>query len=457
MGHSNANLNEFDVVIRGGQVVSAQGVERLDIGIAGERIQALAPELGGASRETIEADGLHVFAGVIDANVHFNEPGREHWEGFGTGSKSVAAGGGTLFLEMPIYAHPPALNAESFRAKEAAAGQASYVDFALWGGLTPLNLDQMGELADCGVIGFKAYMCDSGIQDFASSDEETLREGMKRAAALNLPVAVHAESETMIERLWIAAVSEGGSTMRDYLDSRPIEAELDAIGTAVEYAGATGCRLHVVHVSSAACVALIWAARKRGVDVSCETCPHYLALNTEDAIRIGPAAKCAPPLRSAAEQQALWLEFLQEHICTVSSDHSPSPPSMKVSSNIFRDWGGISGAQHLLPMMLTLAHFDHGAPLPLLARVLSANPAQRFALPPCKGKMAPGCDADLALVKLGESHQIRGEDLFYRNRQSPYIGRSLQARVVRTLLRGRTVFKEGQIIGKPSGRLVRPV
>ncbi len=450
-------MSAFDLIIRGGHVVTAERVGRLDIGITGGRIAALAPEISGAARVTIEAGGLHVFPGVIDAHVHFNEPGRAHWEGLETGSKAVAAGGGTMFFDMPLNAHPPTIDAESFRLKRTAAERASFVDFSLWGALTPLNLDQMEELAGCGVIGFKAFMCDSGIQDFASSDERSLREGMRRAAALNLPVAVHAESEILIERLWLTALKQGGSTVRDYLDSRPIQAELEAIGLAIDLAATTGCRLHVVHVSSAAGVGLISAARGRGVDVTCETCPHYLALTDEDAVLLGPSAKCAPPLRSALEQKALWQELLEGRICTVGSDHSPSPPTLKQSPNFFRVWGGISGAQHLLPLTLTLAHFDRGAALPLLARLLSANVAQRFSLPPHKGTIAVGCDANLALVKLGDTHEIRAADLFYRHRQSPYLGRRLRAQVQQTLLRGQTVFKEGRVVGKPSGRLVRPV
>jgi allantoinase len=443
-------MSNFDVIIRGALVVSAEKTERADIGLAGGKIAAIEQEISGQARETIHAAGLHVFPGVIDAHVHFNEPGRADWEGIATGSNAVAAGGGTLFFDMPLNAHPPTLDAASFELKRAAAAQSSRVDFALWGGLTPANLDQMEELADSGVIGFKAFMCESGIGDFPFASERVLRTGMNRAAALRLPVAVHAESEEMTARLTRAAAASQRVTVRDFMESRPIEAELEAIRRALELAGETGCRLHVVHVSCASGVRLITEARARGVDASCETCPHYLVLTDEDVERLGPVAKCAPPLRSAREQEGLWAELLAGRILTVGSDHSPSPPAMKTGADFFKVWGGISGAQHLLSLLLL-----READLTLLARVTSANVAQRFQLPSSKGQLAVGCDADLAVIKLHDEVEIKAGDLFYRHRQSPYIGRRLRASVQRTILRGQTIFQDGRITGEPAGRLVR--
>ncbi|HEX3720171.1 MAG TPA: allantoinase AllB [Verrucomicrobiae bacterium] len=444
-------MKTFDIVIRGGQVVTDEGVQSADIGIVGEKIELIETEIFGPARTTIDATGLHIFPGVIDAHVHFNEPGRTEWEGIQTGSRSVAAGGGTLFFDMPLNAHPPTLDAESFELKRRAAEASSLVDFALWGGLTPSNLDCLEELADCGVVGFKAFMCTSGIDDFSSVDERSLGEGMKRAASLELPVAVHAESEGVTAQLRLEAKAGHHKTARAYLDSRPISAELEAIGRAIELAGETGCQLHVVHVSCAAGVRLISEARRSGLNVTCETCPHYLTLTDEDVERLGAVAKCAPPLRSATERELLWNELLAGKIQTVGSDHSPSPPEMKQSPDFFDVWGGISGAQHLLPLMLSRGN------LPLMSQLLSTNVAQTFRVPPGKGRIAAGCDADLALVKLGGNFELKSEDLFYRHRQSPYIGRHVSARVEQTLLRGRTIFKNGAIVGQPGGRIVRPV
>lgn len=449
-------MNSLDLIIRDGLVVTETTITRADVGIAGGKIVAVQPGITATARETIDAAGWHVFPGVIDAHVHFNEPGRTDWEGIETGSNAVAAGGGTMFFDMPLNAHPPTIDAASFRAKQTAAEQKSCVDFALWGGLVPQNLNKLEELAACGVIGFKAFMSNSGIDDFGYVDDLILHEGMKLAAYLELPVAVHAESELITSRLTNEALAANRTSIRDYLESRPILAELDAIQRAVDLAGETGCALHVVHVSSAAGVELITGARRAGLDVTCETCPHYLTLTDDDVEKLGAVAKCAPPLRSTAEQELLWRELLAENILTIGSDHSPSPPGMKQDANFLKVWGGISGAQHLLPLLLTSGHVERQLDLSMLLRLCSSNVARRFQLPATKGRIAEGCDADLALVNLDESFTVKAEELQYRHKQSPYVGRQLRGSVRRTLVRGQTVFQDGKIVAKPGGRLVRP-
>jgi allantoinase len=443
----------LDLIIRNGTVVTPDGVFRADVGVSGGKIVAIESGIVGSTGEQIDASGLHIFPGVIDAHVHFNEPGRTEWEGIETGSSALAAGGGTMFFDMPLNAHPPTCDADSFRMKVAAAQAKSVTDFALWGGLVPGNLDKLEELARCGVIGFKAFMSNSGIDDFASVDDKTLRAGMKIAAGLKLPVAVHAESDTMTAQLAQNALAENRTTIRDYLDSRPIEAELDAIRRATDLAGETGCALHVVHVSSAAGVQLVTAARARGVDVTCETCPHYLILTDADVEQLGAVAKCAPPLRSKAEQEKLWAEVLAGNVTTIGSDHSPAPLDMKTSQNFFKVWGGISGVQHMLAL---LASSVEGKRHGLIAVLTSANIASRFNLPKTKGRIAVGCDADLALINTDDVTAIAKEDLLYRHQQSPYVGRRLKAKVERTLLRGRTIFHNGKIIAKPGGALIKP-
>ncbi|MDF3037961.1 MAG: dihydroorotase, multifunctional complex type, partial [Thermomicrobiales bacterium] len=180
-------MTRYDRVIRGGFVVTSQGVDEADVAIDGETIAAVAPAIEGTVREEIDARGLHVLPGGVDVHVHFNEPGRTEWEGWATGSAACAVGGTTTVAEMPLNAHPPTLDGSSFDAKRGEAEASSYVDFALWGGLTPINLDHMEELAERGVLGFKAFMSNSGIADFPAADDATLLAGMRQAAALGLP------------------------------------------------------------------------------------------------------------------------------------------------------------------------------------------------------------------------------------------------------------------------------
>jgi allantoinase len=449
-------MENFDLIVRGGTVVTESEVRAADIAVADGRITRVDPDLGATAREEIDARGLHVFPGLIDAHVHFNEPGRAEWEGLETGSSALAAGGGTLFFDMPLNAHPPTLDAAGFKLKLAGAERSSRVDFAFWGGLVPQNLDRLEELAAAGVVGFKAFMADSGIDDFPRVDDDQLREGMKRAAWLGLPVAVHAESEAMTRRLARERIERGQISAHDYLASRPVAAELDAIGRALDMAGETGCALHVVHVSCGEGIRLITDARARGVDVSCETCPHYLVLTADDLERLGAVAKCAPPLRAPAQREELWRCVLAGVVTTIGSDHSPSPPHMKKDTSFFRVWGGISGVQHTLPLLLTEGYVNRQMALPAIARLTSSDVARRFRLG-TKGDIAVGHDADLALVDLGGRFEVRSEELWYRHRQSPYIGRRLQGRVVRTLVRGQTVFRDGKMIAKARGRLVKPI
>ena len=447
--------SHYDLIVRGGALVTPEGVARADLAVADGRIAALGPELEGSSAETIDAAGLHVFPGVIDAHLHFNEPGRTEWEGFATGTRALAAGGATAFFDMPLNAHPPTLDAASFDLKCAAARASSLVDFGLWGGLVPGNVERMDELAERGVVGFKAFMANSGIEDFVMADDLTLYEGMARAATLGRIVAVHAENDTLTRELARRAAAAGRTGVRDFLASRPIIAELEAIQRAILFAEETGCALHIVHVSTGRGVALVAAARARGVDVSCETCPHYLVLTEDDVEALGAVAKCAPPIRSRTERDTLWRCLADGTLPLVASDHSPAPAEMKTSADFFRNWGGISGCQSLLPLLLSEGYATRSLPLETIAAVTSGYVARRFDIPG-KGRIAVGADADLALVDLTASAELRASDLQYRHQHSPYVGRTLRGRVMRTLARGRTVYHDGTFACEPAGRLLHP-
>jgi allantoinase len=446
-------MPDLDLIIRGATLVTPDGEVQTDLAIAGETIAAVGD--AGTAREEINARGLHIFPGVIDSHVHFNDPGRADWEGIDSGSCALAAGGGTTFFDMPLNAHPPTCDTRSFDEKLIVAEEKSVTDFALWGGLVPGNFDKLEQLARRGVIGFKAFMSNSGIEDFECVDNATLKAGMKICAQLGKLVAVHAESDAITSRLTAAALAKDNFSVRDYLNSRPIHAELEAIHRAIEMSRETKCALHIVHVSSGAGVALIASAQSQGVDVTAETCPHYLAMTEDDVIKIGALAKCAPPLRPKSAQDVLWRYLENGFVKTIGSDHSPSPPDMKSNYNFFKIWGGISGVQHTLPLMLTEGRVNRSIATSVIANLLSTNVAERFKIPQ-KGKIAVGFDADLALVDLKQTFAVAKEDLLYRHHQSPYVGRALTGRIVQTILRGRMIFKDGKITATGGGKLITP-
>jgi allantoinase len=471
----------WDLLIRNALVVTPEGVYPLDLAVEAGAIVDVASEIHGSSRRELDATGLHCFPGAIDPHVHFNEPGRADWEGFATGSAALVAGGGTCFFDMPLNSSPPTLDAASFDLKHAAARAGSRADFALWGGLTPHNVDKLEELADRGVIGFKAFMCPSGIDDFAHADSGTLERGMQVAARLGLPVAVHAESEAITRRL-TDAKSRGQHDWQAYLDSRPVEAEVDAIVAAVAMAGRTGCSLYVVHVSSPEGVrAALRARAETGAHVTIETCPHYLLLEDAHLIANGARFKCAPPLRSRDQRDALNALLASGDVDVIGSDHSPSPPTMKVGDDAFAIWGGIAGVQSTLAAMLTHASApaadspfrreldsttdlmamprqnDAEAHVAYVASLTASHVADQFMIPR-KGVIDQGCDADLTLVDLGQTYELSRDALLDRHKLSPYVGRSFRGVVRHTFVRGHEVCRDGQIVAdRFRGQLIKPI
>jgi allantoinase len=440
-------VSDADLIIRGGNVVTSSGATVADIAIAGGRITALQPELGLKGADEIDASGLHVFPGGIDSHVHFNEPGRTAWETIKCGSAALAAGGYTTFVDMPLNNLPVTVDSAAFELKLEAANRSSIVDFGLWGGLVPGNLDVLSDLSERGVMGFKAFMCPSGIDEFPACDDSSLLAGMKRIARLGSILLVHAEDPRTVEA---EARKATGTGARDFVRSRPPEAELEAISRAVALAAETGCRLHVVHVSTARGAELISEARARGVDVSGETCPHYLLYVEDDLERLGGRGKCAPPFRTNADCDGLWTHLTDGRLAMVVSDHSPSTRELKQGDDFFKLWGGISGCQSTRQLLLAQDRLD----LPTIAAVTATNVARRFELAN-KGDVSVGFDADLWLVDLAHEDVVRGNDLLYRNQFSAHEGQPIRGRTVRTIVRGRTVFANGQPLTAAAGRFIR--
>jgi allantoinase len=445
----------IDLVVRGGFLVTPEGIRRADLAVAEGVIVRVAEEIADSAARIIDAEGRWIFPGILDAHVHFNEPGRADWEGLASGSAALAAGGGTCFFDMPLNSEPPVLDGARLREKRLLAEQRSCVDFALWGGLVPGNLDQLAGLRNAGAIGLKAFMCASGIDSFPCVDAASLRAGMIRAAELGMLVAVHAEDDALAARLTAEIRAKGGADAKAYLASRPVEVELAAIRTALELAGETRCSLHIVHVSSPEGVALITEAKTHGVDVTAETCPHYLLLTDRDTVRMGAVAKCAPPLRDVKRREALWQCVRAGEIATIGSDHSPAPPALKTAADFFEVWGGIAGVQHGAELLLSEEGPD--GDWPRLAAALSRNVARRFRIDRKKGRLVEGYDADFSLLEFGEPRTLEASELYTRHAVSPYLGRRSRARFSHTFVRGQAVWADHRLTTPaPCGRFIRP-
>ncbi|HLW60319.1 MAG TPA: allantoinase AllB [bacterium] len=447
-----------ETAIVGGMVATHTAVFPATVMIAGGRIAALLdPGERPDAEEVIDATGRLVLPGCVDPHVHFNEPGRTHWEGFGAGTRSAAAGGVTTVIEMPLNAVPPTTDAAAFALKAAAVTQSAVVDCALWGGLVPGNVDALEGLREAGVAGYKAFMADSGTE-FARADDGVLWEGMKRIAVWGGVVGVHAESNELALSLRARLEGAGRRDSRAWGESRPPEVELGAIQRALLLAGSAGCRLHIVHLSIPQGAARIASARARQ-NVTVETCPHYLLLDEEAAARLGPVAKCAPPLRPRAAVDGLWREVADGTIDCIASDHSPCPLEEKTrgADDIWAAWGGITGVQTLLPLLVWEGVRRRGLPLERLVALTSTNAARIFGLFPRKGSLLPGADADVVLFDYHREWTISADRLLYRHPWTPYLGWRIVGAVDKVLVRGRLVFAEGEVMSPPgSGRLIRP-
>jgi allantoinase len=446
------------LLVAGGLLVDETSVRQADLLVEDGRVRSVL-ERGHtqAADAVLDASGLHVLPGVVDAHVHFNEPGRTDWEGFLTGTTAAAAGGVTTVCDMPLNCRPPTLDVRALTIKRSTIADSALIDYALWGGLVPESLaaDHLRQLQRNGVVGVKAFLCDSGLAEYPYLDEFALLEAMQRCADLGLLLALHAEDPTETHRLADQARAAQKRSPLDWARSRPPPTELQAVRTALDSAQETGARLHFVHISTAAAARLIQQARQAGQDVSCETCPHYLTLDEADFERLGPVAKCAPPLRSREEVEDLWQALLEGALDFIASDHSPCPPHMKLTGDIWSAWGGISGVQTLLPVLLTEAVHRRDMPLPRLVSLIAANPARRLGLYPRKGALEPGSDADLVLVDVEAEWTLQATDLRTRWPMNPFVGRTLRGQVTATLVRGTAVWQHGAAQTSPGcGQLV---
>ncbi len=414
----------------------------------------------GRAFDEIEARGLHVLPGAVDAHAHVNEPGREDWEGWRAATRGAAAGGVTTLADMPLNSLPPTVDLTAFRAKESRAARSAIVDYALWGGLVSTDLAPLLDLKTSGVVGLKAFLCPSGVPEFPHLDAGTLTPALAAATVAGHLVAVHAEDEALVAK---GAEQQQAMHRRDraaWLESRPPAAERRAIERLADAARETGAHVHVVHASSSAAVTAVLRARERGADMTVETCPHYLCFSAEDVERVGPTLKCAPPIRDASSRERLWQHLLAGEIDLVASDHSPCAADLKTrgDDDLWEAWGGVTGIQSFLPALLTEGVHRRGLRLATLVRLVAGAPARLLGLWPQKGAIRSGADADVALVDLDRDWTLEQEQLQARSGLSPYVGRTFRGAVVRTLVRGVTVYDGGEFVEEKRysrfGRLV---
>jgi allantoinase len=447
------------LAIRGATVIS-DGAYARDILIRDGLVSALVEPGAAEADEEIDATGLLALPGMVDAHVHFNDPGRTEWEGWASGSRAAAAGGTTTVLDMPLNSLPPVLDGASFDEKRETAERDSVVDFGLWGGLVDANEARLRELAERGAVGVKAFLCDSGVPEFPAVADDQLADALRAATAAGLLVALHCEDDALVNEATARVRAAGRRDRGAWIESRPPLVEVRAVARACAAAREAGARIHVVHLSAAEALGAIGAARDSGVDVSVETCPHYLLFGEDHVAHVGPSLKCAPPIRDWRNRHLLWRALLGGRIDLIASDHSPCTPALKASDDIFAAWGGVAGAQSLLASVFGTVgeHSDVALDYRKVAGFvvwrMSARPAQRFGLWPRKGRIAPGSDADIVLFDPEAEWRLE-RDMSFTRGVDPYIGRTFRGRVLRTLVRGRTVYKDGAIVtDPPRGRFI---
>ncbi|MFF8101519.1 allantoinase AllB [Streptomyces sp. NPDC016640] len=442
-------MSDTELVLRSTRVVTPGGTRPASVAVAGGTITAVlpydAPVPGDARVEDLGDDVL--LPGLVDTHVHVNDPGRTEWEGFWTATRAAAAGGVTTLIDMPLNSLPPTTTVGHLRTKRRVAADKAHVDVGFWGGALPDNVEDLRPLHEAGVFGFKAFLSPSGVDEFPHLDQGQLARSLAEIAAFDGLLAVHAEDPHRLA----AAPQHGGPRYADFLASRPRDAEDAAIAHLVDRARRLDARVHVLHLSSGDALPAIAAAKADGVRLTVETCPHYLTLTAEEVPDGASEFKCCPPIREAANRDLLWEALADGTVDCVVTDHSPSTADLK-TGDFATAWGGISGLQLSLPAVWTEAR-GRGHGLEDVVRWMSTRTAALVGLDGRKGAIAPGHDADFAVLAPDETFTVDPAALQHRNRVTAYAGRTLYGVVRSTWLRGRRVVAGGEFT-EPKGRLL---
>ncbi len=430
------------------RVVTPEGVRPAAVIVDEGRIQDVRdPAAVPRSAQRHEFGDRALLPGLVDSHVHVNEPGRTEWEGFATATRAAAAGGYTTLVDMPLNCLPETTTVAALEAKrEAAAGQC-HVDWAPWGGLTGQNTHHLAPLAEAGVAGFKCFLVDPGIAGLVMVERQDLEAALPTLVRTGLPLLVHAE---LAEYLYAGGDAGDWRNYDTWLRSRPDESELAAIRMLIGLCRRYRFRLHIVHLATAQALESLALARAEGLPVTVETCPHYLHFVAEEIPAGATLFKCAPPIRSRANREALWQGLRDGIIDMIVTDHSPCPPSMK-QGDFRQAWGGIASLSVALPVIWTEMR-RRGLSLEHLVRWMSTQPAKLAGLERRKGAIAAGYDADLVVFDPDAQFTLSVADLHYRHPVSPYLGEKLHGRVLATFVRGVAVFQNGSLSDRPMGR-----
>jgi allantoinase len=437
-----------NLVLRSTRVITPEGTRAASVAVSAGKIAAVLPYdarvPAGARLEDFGDDV--VLPGLVDTHVHVNDPGRTAWEGFWTATRAAAAGGITTLLDMPLNSIPPTTTVDNLATKREVARSKAHTDVGFWGGAIPSNLKDLRPLHDAGVLGFKCFLSPSGVEEFPELDQEQLARSMAEIAGFGGLLIVHAEDPHHLA----AAPQESGPRYADFLASRPRDAENTAIEGLIAQAERLDTRVHVLHLSSCDALPLIAAAKREGVKISVESCPHFLTLTAEEVPDGATEFKCCPPIREAANQDALWAGLADGTIDCVVSDHSPCTTDLK-TPDFASAWGGISSLQLGLPAIWTEAR-KRGHTLEDVVRWMSAAPAALAGLRQ-KGAIAVGRDADFAVLAPDATFTVDPARLHHRNQVTAYAGRTLHGVVTSTWLRGERIAANGTL-AEPTGRLL---
>ena len=412
-----------------GRMITPTGERRACVHIANGRITAITET---APPDAIRIEGNEVLIpGLVDTHVHINDPGRATWEGFATATKAAAAGGITTLIDMPLNSIPPTTTPEALATKQQAANEI-HVETGFWGGAVPENLASLADLHHSGVFGFKAFTVESGVPEYGHLNTQQLTEALQHTADLNTILIVHAENPTHI-------TTTSSRHYQDFLATRPPEAETTAIEALLAAAEQTNARLHILHLSSADALPAIAEAKKRGVRITAETCPHYLTITAEEIPDGATQYKCCPPIREAENRERLWQSLADGTIDMIVSDHSPSTVDMKRldTGDFGQAWGGIASLQITLPTIWTEAR-KRGYTLNQVVKWMATNPANLIGLR-TRGRIEPGAHANLAIFAPDEEFTVTAASLHHRNKITAYEGRRLTGVIKQTWLHGERI------------------